>query len=127
MWSEKDIEQVRGLLMQFNGPDEVCAVLGCEPADLDALCLDAFGLDFEGARTKFAAMGRAMLRKELMMQALNGNPKALDMLAREQLGMGPVELRGKASAAQEAAGDSEEEVQLARIVGMFRRLPTTED
>lgn len=95
MWTPQDAEQVRGLLMQFNGPDEVCAVLGCEPADLDGLCLDAFGLDFEGARAKFAAMGRAMLRKELMMQALGGNPKALDMLAREQLGMGPVEQRTK--------------------------------
>ena len=95
MWSSNDAEQVRGLLMQFNGPAEVCAVLDCEPADLDGLCLDAFGLDFEGAREKFACMGRAMLRKELMMQALNGNPKALDMLAREQLGMGPVEQRTK--------------------------------
>ena len=95
MWSSQDAEQVRGLLMQFNGPDEVCAVLDCAPEELDGLCADAFGLDFESARDKFAAMGRAMLRKELMMQALGGNPKALDMLAREQLGMGPVEQRSK--------------------------------
>ena len=94
-WTESDVEQVRGLLMQFNGPDEVCAVLGCEPADLDGLSMSAFGMGFDAARAKFAAMGRAMLRKELMMQALNGNPKALDMLAREQLGMGPVEQRSR--------------------------------
>ena len=95
MWTPQDAEQVRGLLMQFNGAEEVCAVLDCDPADLDGLCLDAFGLDFERARSKFSAMGRAMLRKELMMQALGGNPKALDMLAREHLGMGPVEQRSK--------------------------------
>lgn len=97
MWSSQDAEQVRGLLMQFNGPEEVCAVLGCDQADLDELSIGAFGIGFAKAREKFAAMGRAMLRKELMMQALNGNPKALDMLAREQLGMGPVEQRGKQS------------------------------
>ncbi|MBO7685572.1 MAG: hypothetical protein J6V72_04270 [Kiritimatiellae bacterium] len=95
MWSEQDAEQVRGLLMQFNGAEEVCAVLGCEECDLDGLSMGAFGLDFKSAKEKFAATGRAMLRKELMMQALNGNPKALDMLAREQLGMGPVEQRAK--------------------------------
>ena len=95
MWTDDDADQVRGLLMQFNGADEVCAVMDCEPADLDALCIGAFGGGFEETRAKFAAMGRAMLRKELMMQALNGNPKALDMMAREQLGMGPVEQRSR--------------------------------
>lgn len=95
MWSENDIEQARGLLMQFNGADEVCAVLDCKRDDLDKLCINAFGLDFEQSREKFAAIGRAMLRKELMTQAMSGNPKALDMLAREHLGMGPVEQRSK--------------------------------
>lgn len=95
MWSQHDAEQVRGLLMQFNGAEEVCAVLDCKASDLDSLCLDAFGFDFNKAREKFSAMGRAMLRKELMTQAMSGNPKALDMLAREHLGMGPVEQRSK--------------------------------
>ena len=95
MWTPQDAEQVRGLLMQFNGAEEVCAVLNCWPSELDGLSREAFGMGFEEARAKFAAMGRAMLRKELMMQALGGNPKALDMLAREQLGMGPVEQRSK--------------------------------
>lgn len=95
MWTSQDAEQVRGLLMQFNGAEEVCAVLNCEQTELDGLSSEAFGMGFEEARVKFAAMGRAMLRKELMMQALGGNPKALDMLAREQLGMGPVEQRSR--------------------------------
>ena len=125
VWTDGDAEQVRGLLMQFNGPEEVCAVLGCAPADLDGLCVGAFGEPFEAARAKFAAIGRAMLRKELMVQAMNGNQKALDMLAREQLGMGPVELRAKSS--QSESAESAEEVQLASIVGMFRRLPAAED
>jgi hypothetical protein len=125
MWSKPEIEQVRALLTQFNGAAEVCAVMGCEPRDLDVLSLDAFGVDFEEARAKYAGIGRAMLRKELMAQALDGNPKALDMLAREQLGIGPVELRARA--AQDDGAKSDEEVQLAEIVGMFRRLPAAED
>ena len=126
MWSPEDIEQVRGLLMQFNGAEEVCAVLGCDASDLDSLSAEAFGTGFEEARARFAAVGRAMLRKELMAQALGGNPKALDMLARDQLGMGPVEMRSRT--AQDAATATDgEEVQLASIVGMFRRLPAAQD
>ena len=125
MWTEQETDKVRALLTQFNGLDEVCAVMGCDPSDLDELSLEAFGMAFEPARAKFAAIGRSILRKELMEQALDGNAKALDMLAREQLGIGPVELRAKSS--DVATVPSGEEVQLARIVGMFRRLPASED
>lgn len=93
MWNEAQQKQVAELLRQFNGADEVCAVMGCSPDKLDALSQDAFKCTFEQAKSVFAAQGRAMLRNALMSQALDGNIKALDMLSREQLGMGPVESR----------------------------------
>lgn len=92
-WDEGEAEQVRGLLTQFNDAAEVCAVMGCDIADLDTLCIGAFGMSFELSKKTFAAQGRAMLRRSLMQQALEGNMKALDMLSREQLGMGAVEIR----------------------------------
>lgn len=95
MWTPQEAEQVAGLLTQFNGADEVCAVMGCAKEDLDALCADAFGMDFERTKETHAARGRALVRRALFQQAMEGNVKALDMLAREQLGLGPVEARKK--------------------------------
>lgn len=127
MWSESDVEQVKGLLMQFSGTEEVCAVMECAPGDLDALSEAAFGEPFAGAQARFAAIGRALLRKELMAQALGGNPKAMDMLAREQLGIGPVEVRSRTISAREVQVEVEEVTPLARIVETYRRLPAAED
>lgn len=87
-WNEQEAAQVEGLLVQFNGAAEVCAVMKCDVADLDALCLDAFGMTFQTTKETFAAQGRALLRRSLFTQALEGNVKALDMLAREHLGTG---------------------------------------
>lgn len=92
-WDEEQVDNVQGLLTQFNGPDEVCAVVGCDPSELDAQCDLAFGMDFETAMKTFAAQGRAYIRRALMQQAMEGNVKAIDMLAREHLGMGAIEQR----------------------------------
>lgn len=109
MWDEKQQKQVAELLRQFNGADEVCAIMGCAPDDLDPLSQDAFKCTFEQAKSVFSAQGRAMVRNALMSQALDGNIKAIDMLAREQLGMGPVESRSKTMTKKEgndADGDT---------------------
>lgn len=41
MWDERQQKNVAELLRQFNGADEVCAVTGCSPDDLDPFSLDA--------------------------------------------------------------------------------------
>lgn len=94
-WTPEEAEQVQGILSQFNGAPEVCAIMGCDVADLDALCEQAFGMSFERAKETFAAQGRALVRKAIFAAAMEGNTKALDMLAREQLGMGAVEIRNR--------------------------------
>lgn len=106
MWDEGQADNVRGLLTQFNGAEEVCAVMGCPEGDLDALCDAAFGMPFSEAKDTFSAQGRAMVRRTLMQQALDGNMKALDMLAREQLGMGAVETRRRVIQSDEEAKDA---------------------
>ena len=104
-WTEEEAEQARGILTQFNGAAELAAVMGCDESDLDALCRGAFDLEFEEARETFAAQGRALLRRALWQQAQEGNTKALDMLAREQLGLGAVEQRRR-NAQREAKADA---------------------
>lgn len=106
MWDGQQADNVRGLLTQFNGAEEVCAVMGCEEGELDGLCLAAFSMDFATAKATFSAQGRAMVRRTLMQQALDGNMKALDMLAREQLGMGAVETRRRVIQGDEEAKDA---------------------
>lgn len=122
MWDERQQKNVADLLRQFNGADEVCAVTGCSPDDLDALSEDAFKCSFEEARSVFAAQGRALVRQALMRQALDGNMKAIDMIAREQMGMGPVESRARNIAKTEETVDtSEEDGFLALIRGRARK------
>jgi hypothetical protein len=116
-WSPDEVAQVATLLRTFNGADEVCACLKCNPDELDDLCIAAFGVPFEQAQTVFAAIGRAELRQVLMQQAIDGNMKALDMLARSELGMGAVEVRAK-HIAKDGDGDTDgdEDAFLAAIV-----------
>ena len=122
MWDEKQKKNVAELLRQFNGADEVCAVTGCSPGDLDELSRDAFKCDFEEARSAFAAQGRAMVRQALMQQALDGNMKAIDMICRNEMGMGPVESRARNIARDEGDADAgEEDGFLALIRGRARR------
>ena len=106
MWDEQQADNVRGLLTQFNGAEEVCAVMGCEESQLDGLCIASLHMDFATAKATFSAQGRAMVRRTLMQQALDGNIKALDMLAREQLGMGAVETRRRVIQGDEEAKDA---------------------
>jgi hypothetical protein len=107
MWDEKQQAQVAELLRQFNGAEEVCAITRCSPDELDALSQDAFKCSFEQAKAVFAAQGRAMVRNALMSAAMEGNIKAIDMLCREQMGMGPVESRAKTMKAKEAEADAD--------------------
>ena len=109
-WSEAQAEKVRELLVAFNGPVEVCAVMGVDPSVLDELCVATFGHDFAATQATFAAQGRAMVRRRIFAQAMDGDARCIDMLARSQLGLGPVEQRRAAQAAAQAASDVEAEV-----------------
>lgn len=86
VWSDDEVEQVRGLLTQFSTSEEVCAVLECDPDELDGLCMAAFGADYKATEAKFAAQGRALLRQMQFQLALNGDRNMLQVLGREQLG-----------------------------------------
>lgn len=96
-WTKDEAARARGLMEAFCDADEVAATMGCEPGDLDGLCRDAFGHDASWCLSSFAAVGRARIRVTLMDEATSGNFKALDLVARDQLGMGPVESRRKAA------------------------------
>lgn len=96
-WTEAEAQQVAEMLTQFCTPAEVAASVGCEESGLDALALDAFELPFSEVAEVYAAQGRALLRRSLFQQAMDGNIKAIDMLGREQLGLDPVERRRKVS------------------------------
>lgn len=120
VWTEQDAEQVIGLLTTFSGADEVCAVMGCDKSELDRLCRESFDVDFKTAKDRYHAQGRAMLRKALFEQALDGSAKALDMLAREQLGIGPVETRKKVMDAKEG-DDADEQAKSVLALVQGRR------
>lgn len=126
MWTEEQAAEVANLLTHFNGADEVCAMTETSPDDLDENSLAAFGCNFEQAKTAFAARGRAALRDALMAQAMSGNTKALEMLAREQLGMGAVEIRKKSikNAKDEEGDDGDDDAILAAFIANAAR-PTS--
>lgn len=92
-WTDEEADRVVRLLRSFNDRDSVAAVMDVPPSALDALCEGAFGCDFDHAMARNAAIGKAELRSTLYEQAIDGNAKALDMLAREQLDMDPVKRR----------------------------------
>ena len=105
-WTDDEREQVIGILTSFNGADEVCAVMGCEVADLDRRCYQSFGEPFADLMERYHTVGRVKVRQALFDSAMHGNAKALDTLAREQLGIGPVEMRRKLSdAGSDKPGD----------------------
>lgn len=115
-WSKEEVDEVANLLRTFNGADEVCARMNCAPDELDDMCLDAFKVPFEQARVVFAAIGRSELRQTLMDKALSGDMKALDMLARSELGMGAVEVRSRHIAKDEDGDADADDAFLAAIV-----------
>lgn len=98
-WTEQQARDVESILTCFNGAAEVCAAMDCKEADLNWLCRQAFGLTFKQAKAKFQTVGRSLLRRALFNSAIEGNAKALDVLSREQLGTGPVEMRRKMASA----------------------------
>ena len=117
-WNDEQKAEAASLLRTFNGADEVCARLICSPDDLDSLAYDAWGVNFEQAKMVFAAIGRSELRQTLMEKALQGDMKALDMLARAELGMGAVEVRAKHIAKDtDEDGEDGDEAFLAAIIG----------
>lgn len=99
-WTEEQARKARGLMEAFCGADEVAAAMDCRASELNALCRDAFGLSKSAALARFSAVGRARLRVTLMDEATSGNFRALDVLARSELGLGPVESRRKATPAK---------------------------
>lgn len=88
-WTEEQAKKVENILIKFNGPDSVCAVLGCNKDDLDYLCEQAFGEDFEHVYSRCRTVGETNLQCCLYDNALDGNMKAADMLARKYLDMKP--------------------------------------
>ncbi len=108
-WDEGQAKQVEGLLTAFNGDREtVCAVMDCADGDLDALCMDAFGIDFDACVHKFELIGKARLKSALFKSAEGGNAKAIDMLAREHLDMGATLTRKQSLKMQEQRKRAEE-------------------
>lgn len=78
-WDEHDVENVKGVLTSGSGRDEVCAVTGCEPGDLDRLCRDSFGEPYDAVERRYHAIGVAMVRKAMFEAACAGNAKAAEM------------------------------------------------
>lgn len=101
-WDDSEAAEARALMECFCSPSEVAAAMGCEESDLNRLCLRAFGRTLATMRGRCVDSGRAKIRKKLFDEAMDGNMKALDMLAREQLEMDPVARRAakKAEAAE---------------------------
>lgn len=92
-WTDEQADEARSLMEAFCTADEVCAAMGCGAERLDDLCRRAFGAPWAEASATLACAGRARLRRRLMADALDGNAKALDMLARQELGIDPVPSR----------------------------------
>lgn len=95
-WNDAQKEKVRNLMVKFCGDrDTICAVMDCKAADLAWLCTQAFGLTYTAALKKFELEGKAILKSAYFDAAVDDkNSKALDLMAREHLGMlGPVERR----------------------------------
>lgn len=101
-WSDEGKEQVTGLLRSFSGADEVCAVMGCATADLDALCKAAFGMSFDAYKDQQWAVGRALLNKAMMDSALSGTPKSIELMMRKYGDLDPVVIRHERKAAEKA-------------------------
>jgi len=100
-WNDEQAKRVRNLLTKFCGDKEtVCAVMGCRQGDLNWLCRNAFGMTYAQSVASFELEGKAILKMAYFDAAVNDkNSKALDLMAREHLGMlGPVERRRKVKA-----------------------------
>jgi hypothetical protein len=108
-WSDDDKEQVRGLLRSFSADAEVCAVMDCEPRDLDGLCRAAFGKGFEAYQRQQQAVGRALLNKAMMDSAISGTPKSIELMMRKYGDLDPVAAR-QARAAKK--GEPAEKLEL---------------
>lgn len=108
MWTKDEQDNVRGLLARFCDADEVCAVVGCDKADLDELCTDAFGMDFERSSDKFSAQGRALLRKAQFDLAMAGDRNMLLQLGREQLGQESGAYKPKKTRAEKTEQEAKE-------------------
>lgn len=104
-WSEKEAKQVEDMLTCFNGADEICCALNCRKDDLNWLCRQAFGKPFKDVEKRFRTVGQSLIRRAMFNAAMEGNAKCLDTLAREQLGIGPVESRRRTAAKEQPAAE----------------------
>ena len=109
-WTEEQAKTVKDMLTCFNDAEEVCAALECRRSDLNWLCRQAFGEPFSAVRDRFHTVGRSLLRRAMFNAAIDGNAKALDTLAREQLGSDPIVARRKQAAKAKAEQAKVEEV-----------------
>ena len=104
-WTDAEAAKAKKLMTKFCGDKEtMCAAMGCRQSDLAWLCQQAFGLTYAAAREKFELEGKAILKMAYFDAAVKDkNSKALDLMAREHLGMlGPVERRREVKAKTDA-------------------------
>ena len=104
-WDYDQRQKAKALMTKFCGDREtVCAVMGCKASDLAWLCQQAFGMNYTTALRTFELEGKAILKMAYFDAAVDDkNSKALDLMAREHLGMlGPVERRRKVKAEVDA-------------------------
>ncbi|MBR3653220.1 MAG: hypothetical protein IKN60_04630 [Bacteroidales bacterium] len=108
-WGDDECEKVKELIESgVTEPETIAAVMGCRVSDLGWLCNQAFHLTLKETLRKFSLMGVARVRQALFKAAIEDrNSKALDMFAREMLGLGAVETRRRKTAAAEAAEQEE--------------------
>lgn len=89
-WTREQTEEVVDLLKHLVKRNEVAAYMDVDDEDMDVLSQKAFGAPFDEVQAKYHAAGRAKLKKELYDAAMEGNTKAMDLLARTELDMAPV-------------------------------------
>lgn len=123
MWTNETKDKVESLLTQFCTPDEVCAVIGCDQADLDTLSRDAFGEDFAAVAERFAAVGRARLREAQAKLALSGDRAMLQVMGREYLGQESTVYKPKERKAEDKKAATDEPAQRTLRVLQSRFVP----
>lgn len=89
-WTDEQAEQVRGVLKAGSDAETVCALTDADPADLDWLCEQAFGMGFDAADRKFKLIGTALMNRSLFEAACDGNARSTDIWLRLNKGFSPL-------------------------------------
>lgn len=95
-WTDREIEQFKKLCSRFNSEADICDIMGVTDKTLVRLINKHLKeeitpgskahIPFDVAREHFAAEGRSSLRSKLFEMAMDGNERALMMLAENELG-----------------------------------------